>query len=111
MPRTLNHSRERSCFCERDVPQLLSKKHRRGFFHATYCHSAALAQIDLVAIERKDVFLRETPFKRERQHRFGILALQRLLRREIRVFDELLRDRRTALAQPFITRISQQRTP
>src|SRR5215207_2849465 len=106
---TLNHSSERSGFGEREIAQFFAKEHGRSFLHSPHAYGATLAQIDLVAIERKDILLRQPPLERKREHRFRVLALQCLFRREIRVLDELLSDSRAALAQSFLTGIPQQR--
>src|SRR5215213_11290771 len=108
MPRTLNHSRQRSRFREREIAEFFSIEDSCRFLDSPNRYCAALAQVDLITVQRKDIVLREPALECEGQHRFRILSLKCLFRREVSVLDELLSDRRVALTQSFIARISYQ---
>ena len=70
MRRTLNHSRERRGFRQRQILKLLAKEDSRGFLNTANGNSTALAQVDLVALERKNIVLRKATLQGDCQHRF-----------------------------------------
>src|SRR5829696_5901229 len=100
MRRTLDHSRQRGCFREREIAKFFSEEDSGRFFNAADCDSTTLAQVDLVTVKRKDVVLREPAFQRYGQHRLCVLSFQRFFGREISVLDELLSDSRAPVDQP-----------
>ena len=89
----LNHSGNRCRFRERQVFQLLAKVDSRRLFNAAHSHCTSLSEIDFIAIEREDVFLRESLLQGIRQHCFCILPSQRALRSQVGVLNKLLSNR------------------
>src|SRR5207253_10677171 len=71
--------------------------------------TVAMAQVDLVAVKRKDVFFGKSPLERESQHGFRVLAAQGAFGRQVGVLNQLLRDGRSALTHALIARVAQDR--
>jgi hypothetical protein len=102
----LNHAREHRRFPERQLIELFAEKHIGRFPDAANRRGPTLAQVDLVAIKRKDVLFGEPAFKRERKHRLSIFTAQSFFRSQISIFDELLGDSRSTLTHLFVTNVS-----
>lgn len=67
-------------------------------FNAVNARQTVLPEIDFVAVKRKNFFFRHSSFQRQRKKGFGKFAADRFFGRKKCVFDKLLRNRRTALA-------------
>ena len=65
-----------------------------------------MAQINFIAIKRKDIFFGEALLERDSEHGFGVLAFESAFGRKVGVIDQLLCDRRTALTKIFVLRIA-----
>src|SRR5205085_4130895 len=99
---TLDHAGDGRGFRERQVCDILAEIDARRLCDAAHGDCAALAQINLVTVEREDVLFGEATFERGGDERLVEFALERALRREVCVLDELLRDGRTALSLQLI---------
>src|SRR5687768_10384296 len=93
----LNHSGDRRAFRERQARKVLAEEDARCLLYTADADGAALPQVNLVAVKREDIFLRQPAFERERGHRFGKLSTERPLRRQKSVLDQLLSNGRAAL--------------
>ena len=95
--RRLDDARQRGALGEREVAHVLAEEQVRAFRHAVHGERPTLAEIHVVQVQLEDALLGEAPFEYQRHHLLAHLARVRLVWREERVLDELLRQRAAAL--------------
>ena len=96
---TADQSRQKSRFRRSQVGNVFVEVGAGRFAKTVDRKAGLLAQINLVAIKRKNLFLRKPRFQNDRHVSFGDLAPPGSFRRQQKVLDELLRDAGTTLAR------------
>jgi hypothetical protein len=72
---TLDHAGQCGGFCQRQLLQFFPEVKTGGLSHAARGYSAALSQVNLIAIQCKDFIFGQPLLDGKRQHCFRILAL------------------------------------
>ena len=89
----LRYARKHRTFVEIKILDVLAEVRLRRRLHAI----SALSEVDLVQIKLQDLLLRILALDLQGEEHFLYLALERPILRQVSIFGELLRDRRTAL--------------
>ena len=97
-------------FGQRQVRHVFAEVDLRGLLHAGDLHRSVLAEVDLVEVRLEDLLLAVASFEQHRHEHLVNLAWPTALRVEEEVFDELLRQRRTAVRDVAVADVGDERT-
>src|SRR5437870_1944507 len=94
---TADQAGEKRGLRQRQISNVLVEVRARRFPKTIDRESRLLAQINLIAVERKDLYFRQPRFQNHRHISFGKLALQGALRRQEEILNKLLGNAGAAL--------------